>query len=122
MQHPHPIGFGQALTRGLRRHCPRCDAPTLFQGYLKVRPVCPVCGTDNGKHRVDDVASYFTVLIIGHLVVAPALAIPFFWYLPLWASMGIMLAAVAGATLAALPFIKGAVLGALFANDQKKAA
>ena len=122
MDKTQPIGFGQAMLRGLKRHCPHCDAPTLFQGYLKVRPICPVCGADNGKHRVDDVASYFTVLIIGHLVVAPALAIPFFWTMPLWASMSIMLTAVAGATLAALPFIKGAVLGALFANDQKKVA
>ena len=119
---PCPIPFSQAMLRGLRRRCPRCDAPSLFQGYLKVRPICPACGAENGKHRVDDVASYFTVLIIGHLVVAPALAIPFFWTMPLWASMSILLAAVAAATLAALPYIKGAVLGALFANDQKKAA
>lgn len=117
-----PIPVSQAMLRGFKRHCPRCDAPTLFEGYLKVRPTCPACGADNGRHRVDDVASYFTVLIIGHLVVAPALAIPVFWTMPLWASLGIMLAAVGAATLAALPYIKGAVLGALFANDQKKAA
>lgn len=116
-----PIGFGDAVLRGLRRHCPVCDAPTLFQGYLKVRPICPDCGADNGRHRVDDVASYFTVLLVGHLVVAPSLAIPVFWSMPLWASLGVMSLLVVAATLAALPFIKGGVVGALFAMDQKKA-
>jgi uncharacterized protein (DUF983 family) len=111
--------FGTAVKRGLQRHCPQCDSPTLFAGYLKVRAICPVCAADNGRHRVDDIASYFTVLVMGHLVVAPALAIPFFWYLPLWASMTILLVGITIATLAALPFIKGGVIGALAATSKK---
>ena len=67
-----------------------------FLGYLKVRPICPVCGADNGQHRVDDIASYFTILIVGHIVIAPTLAIPFFWNMPLWASLGIILTGVTG--------------------------
>lgn len=116
------IPFGQAIRRGLRRHCPHCDSPTLFRGYLKVRPTCPVCGADNGRHRVDDVASYFTVLLVAHIVVAPALAVPLIWRLPLWASMSLLLSLVALATLAALPFIKGGVIGALAAAADKRAA
>ena len=112
------IRFGEAVMRGLKRHCPHCDSPTLFSGYLKVRDTCPVCGAANGRHRVDDIASYFTVLLVGHLVLAPALAIPFFWYLPLWASTSIFLVAMTAATLAALPFIKGGVVGALVATKQ----
>ncbi|QJU56400.1 DUF983 domain-containing protein [Sphingomonas sp. AP4-R1] len=115
------IGFGEGIKRGLKRHCPQCDSPTLFDGYLRVRPICPVCGTDNGRHRVDDIASYFTVLLMGHLVIAPALAIPFFWYIPLWAAMAILLGALTAATLAALPFIKGGVIGALAATSQPAA-
>lgn len=112
---PDKLAFGTAVLRGLRRHCPRCDSRTLFLGYLKVRPRCPVCAADNGQHRVDDIASYFTILLVGHLVVAPTLAIPYFWNLPLWASMGIILTGVAAITLALLPFIKGGVVGALAA-------
>ncbi len=112
------LAFGEAVKRGLKRHCPHCDSPTLFAGYLKVRPICPVCGADNVRHRVDDIASYFTVLLVGHLIVAPSLAIPFFWYLPLWATMTILLSAITLATLAALPFIKGGVIGALAATSQ----
>ncbi|WP_167072521.1 DUF983 domain-containing protein [Sphingomonas vulcanisoli] len=116
------ISFGEGLKRGLKRHCPHCDSPTLFEGYLKVRPRCPVCMADNGQHRVDDIASYFTVLLVGHLLVAPSLAIPWFWSLPLWASLGILLSAMTLATLAALPFIKGGVIGALAAVADKKTA
>ena len=112
------LSFGDGIKRGLKRHCPHCDAPTLFAGYLRVQPTCPSCGADNGRHRVDDIASYFTVLLVGHVLIAPALAIPFFWYVPLWASMTILLTSIAGATLAALPFIKGGVIGALAATSQ----
>jgi uncharacterized protein (DUF983 family) len=114
--------YKEAMLRGLKRHCPSCDSPTLFQGYLKVRALCPSCGADNGQHRVDDAASYFTVLLIGHLIVAPLIAIPTLMALPLWLSMLIILPLVAGLTLAALPFIKGAILGALAASAAKKAA
>ena len=111
------LGYGTAILRGLRRHCPRCDSRTLFLGYLKVRPRCPVCAADNGQHRVDDIASYFTVLLVGHIVVAPTLAIPYFWNMPLWASLGIILTGVTGVTLAMLPFIKGGVIGGLAASQ-----
>lgn len=116
------IGFGQAVRRGLKRHCPQCDAPTLFSGYLKVRPICSNCGTDNGQYRVDDIASYFTVLLVGHLILAPLLAVPAFWAMPLWVSMSVIMGLVALSTLAALPFIKGGVIGALRATSHKKPA
>ena len=116
------IGFGQSVSRGLKRHCPQCDAPTLFSGYLKVHDTCAKCGADNGQHRVDDIASYTTVLLVGHIIVAPLLAIPAFWFMPLWASMSVIMLLVGLATLAALPFIKGGVIGALRAATLKKAA
>lgn len=111
------IGFGTAVKRGLKRECPHCAAPTLFEGYLKVRPTCPNCGADNGRHRVDDIASYFTILLVGHVLLAPALAIPYFWYIPLWASLSIFIGTMTLATLALLPFIRGGVIGALAATS-----
>ena len=115
-----PEGFQQSILRSLKRHCPNCDGKHLFEGYLKVLKICPDCGSDNGRSRVDDVASYFTILLVGHIVIAPSLAIPALWMLPLWGSFLLMLIVVLVATLGALPFIKGAVIGALFAADQKK--
>ncbi|UAK25321.1 DUF983 domain-containing protein [Sphingomonas nostoxanthinifaciens] len=111
-----------AMLRGLRRHCPTCDSPTLFAGYLKVRPICPVCGADNGQYRVDDAASYFTVLLVGHLIVGPLIAFPALMALPLWLALLILLPLVAAVTLAALPYIKGTILGVLAAGAANRKA
>lgn len=112
------IRFREAVLRGLKRHCPHCNSPTLFNGYLTVRETCPRCKDQTGRHRVDDIAAYFTILLVGHAVLAPALALPFFWNAPLWASMTVLLLGITVVTLAALPYVKGGVVGALAAIDQ----
>ncbi|MBB5686980.1 DUF983 domain-containing protein [Sphingobium boeckii] len=107
------------IKRGLLKRCPACGDAPLFHAYLKVTPTCPQCGEDNGRHRVDDAASYFTVLLVGHLILAPVLLIEAFWLMPLWQSLAIIFPLMIGITLLWLPFIKGGVLGALsaFAKD-----
>ena len=107
--------FALRMRRGLAKTCPACGQAPLFHAYLKVQPVCPRCGEDNGRHRVDDAASYFTVLLVGHLVIAPLLLVEAFWLMPLWQSLAIIFPAMIGITLIALPYIKGGVLGALSA-------
>jgi uncharacterized protein (DUF983 family) len=106
----------RAMKRGLRLRCPACGAAPLYTAYLKVDPVCPACGADNGAHRVDDAASYFTVLIVGHVVVAPMLAFEAIWNAPMLLVLGIALPAVGAVALGALPFVKGAIVGAMSAQ------
>jgi len=107
-----------AMKRGLARRCPACGKGPLFRGYVKVHEHCPVCGEDNGRHRVDDAASYFTVLLVGHVVVAPALFFEMVYDAPLGLLLAIALPSVGVVTLGALPFIKGAVLGVLSGIDR----
>ena len=111
-----------AMKRGVQRRCPRCGKGRLFHSYTKVEAICAACGEDNGRHRVDDAASYFTVLLVGHVVVAPMLAVEMLWDAPLAWVLGIAIPAVGVVTLGALPFIKGAVLGALSAIDRRNRA
>lgn len=111
-----------AMKRGLRLRCPSCGRAPLFRRYVKVQPICPNCGADNGQHRVDDAASYFTVLIVGHIVIAPMLAIEVLWDAPLAIVLGVALPAVGLVTLVALPFIKGAIIGALSAQARRARA
>ncbi len=102
------------MKRGMKRRCPHCGEGKLFAGYLKVEPVCTACGHANGLYRADDGPAYFTILLVGHLIVAPLLALSFI------ASMSPILIIVLGlpltaaATLAALPYIKGAWIGVLW--------
>jgi len=112
----------RAMKRGARLRCPACGKGALFRRYVKVEPHCLSCGEDNGRHRVDDAASYFTVLLVGHVVIAPMLVMQTVWDAPLSLSLGISIPLVGLLTLGALPFIKGAVLGALSATDRRARA
>lgn len=104
-----PIFLG--IRRGFCRNCPNCGHGRLFSGYLKVKPVCDDCGHDNGQYRADDAPPYFTMLIVGHLVVAPMLLFPFIWQAPVELVLAVTLPIVAALTLGLLPLVKGAVVG-----------
>lgn len=106
--------FKTGLLRGLRQRCPNCDKGRLFKSYLKVAPVCEACGHNLGAYKADDGPAYFTILLVGHLVVAPMFFFPFMWETSPWV---IVPAAVVGLTaliLLLLPRIKGAFVGALW--------
>lgn len=100
------------LRRGVQRRCPNCNKGRLFRGYLKVEETCPACGHDNGQYRADDAGPYFTVLLVGHLVIGPTLFFPFIWQAPIGWVLGLTLPPIAILTLVLLPIVKGAVIGA----------
>ena len=112
----------RAMKRGLKLRCPSCGNAPLYRSYLKVDPVCSSCGAANGEFRVDDAASYFTVLIVGHVVVAPMLAFEVVWDASLALILAITLPAVGIIALGALPFVKGAILGLMSAHDRRARA
>jgi uncharacterized protein (DUF983 family) len=95
--------------------CPQCGQGRLLRAYLKVVSPCPACGHDNGQYPADDAPPYFTILIIGHVVVAPALCFSFIWTLPAGWVLAVTLPAILAATLLLLPRVKGAVIGAQWA-------
>ena len=110
----------RGMARGFSERCPSCGKGALLHRYLKVVPTCAVCGHDNAQYPSDDAPPYFTILIVGHLVVAPLLLFPFIWQWPLWAVLGLTMPAVAGLTLLLLPRVKGAVIGAQWAIHQRE--
>ena len=102
--------------RGLARRCPNCGEGHLFRGYLEVDPCCEACGHDNSAYRADDGPAYFTILIVGHLLIAPMLCFPFIWQADPVLVMGLTLPLVAAATLVLLGFVKGAFIGVQWAQ------
>jgi len=106
---------GRSLARGFVGRCPECGKGHIFQGYLKVRDACEACGHDLDQYPSDDGPAYFTILIIGHLVVAPLLVLSFIWKASLWVVVPGTVIPLAVITLMALPRIKGAVIGMLYA-------
>jgi uncharacterized protein (DUF983 family) len=110
----------QGLARGFRHHCPACGEGKLFERFLKVRPVCEVCGHDNGHYRADDAPPYFTILIVGHLVIAPLLLFPWIWEADPLLVVGVTLPLLGILTVALLPSVKGAVVGLHWAVDHRR--
>ena len=112
--------FVQSMLRGLKGRCPACGEGKLFSRYLKVQPTCSHCGLDLAKYTADDGPAYFTILIVGHLVVAPLLIFPVIWE----ASPAIVLPAtlipLAIVTLVLLHVTKGWFIGLLYALGVKQ--
>ena len=125
MADPAPKAPNLALTglwRGLHRRCPQCNQGPLFRGYLKVQDTCPTCGHDNGQYRADDAGPYFTVLLVGHLVIGPMLFLPFIWKGPIALVLATTLPLIAIMTLVLLPLVKGAVIGVQWGMKVKPSA
>ena len=103
--------FFTAVSRGLRGRCPHCGDGQMFRSYLKVNPTCPACGVDLARYPADDGPAYFTILIVGHLVIVPVLFIPWVWQGPTLVTVPVTLGFLAAVTLALLPIVKGAFIG-----------
>ena len=107
--------FGDGVRRGFFGHCPNCGEGTLFRGYLKVEPTCEACGHDLSAYRADDGPAYFTILIVGHLVVAPLLCFSFIWTWNPILVLALTLPPILLVTLLMLPRVKGAFIGGQWA-------
>ena len=104
-----------AALRGLRRRCPCCGEGRAFTGYLSVVPHCPSCGVDLGSYRADDAPAYFTIVIVGHVIVPGMLMLEQNVHPAAWVHMALWLPLTLALTLGLLPLVKGALLGVQWA-------
>ena len=58
-----------AIGRGLLGRCPACGKSHLFNGFLRVVANCAHCNAPLGRARADDAPPYFTIFVVGHIVV-----------------------------------------------------
>lgn len=97
--------------RGLLCRCPSCGKGRLFRSYLKVADCCVRCGAELHHHRADDAPPYFTIVVVGHIVVPAMLVVERIWHpslvlhFLLWPALTLVL------SLVLLPSIKGAIVG-----------
>ena len=104
------------MLRGMARKCPACGVGSLYGGYLKVVDDCGHCGAQLHHQRADDAPPYFTMLIVGHVVVGGALALERAFAPSMLVHMALWLPLTLLMSLWLLPRIKGAMIGLQWAN------
>jgi uncharacterized protein (DUF983 family) len=105
------------IRRGLGCRCPNCGEGRLFRGYLKIEPVCKVCGNDNAVYPSDDLPPYLTILVVGHLLIPAFMWVDFTYEPATWIQAAIWLPAAIILCLLLLPLMKGATIGVCWAKD-----
>jgi uncharacterized protein (DUF983 family) len=105
-----PRSVPVALWRGWRRTCPACGQGALYRKYLKVADRCATCGEELHHHRADDAPPYFTILIVGHIVVGGMLMLEMAYAPETWVHEVIWLPMLLVLSLVLLPSVKGALV------------
>lgn len=100
-----------AMLRGFSRRCPECGQGRMFQGFLKVSHECEACGTALHHQRADDAPPYFTIFIVGHVVIPAVLAMVRYTDWSTLAILGLWLPLSMLMTFWLLPRVKGALVG-----------
>lgn len=105
---PRPLQ--QALLRGAMLKCPACGIGGLFRRYLKVADQCSHCGESLHHHRADDAPAYFTIVIVGHVVVSLVLMVEMAYRPPMWLHAALWLPLTLVLSLLLLSPIKGSLV------------
>jgi len=100
-----------AVGRGIADRCPACGKTRLFNGFLSVVPICPECGAQLGQARADDAPPYFTIVIVGHIVIPGMLILERLEAPPLWVHAAIWLPLTVLLAVGLLRPVKGGTVG-----------
>ena len=99
------------MKKGLLFLCPHCGNGKLSSRYLKTVEHCESCAEAIHHHRVDDAPPYFTMLIVGHIIVPSIPLAEQWWAPPTWAHMVVWLPFSCLLIYLILPRVKGALIG-----------
>jgi uncharacterized protein (DUF983 family) len=113
---PTTVSWFRCLRRGLAERCPACGQGKLYRRYLKINDVCLRCGLAVGEIRADDAPPYFTILLVGHIIVPSMLILEELRHPPEWVHMALWVPLALLLTLVLLPRVKGAVIALHWAN------
>ena len=99
-----------AIKRGLKSTCPACGIGALYRKYLKVHDHCPTCNEALHHHRADDAPAYFTIVIVGHIVIAGLLLLEQTYAPSTFVHLAIWIPLLLALSLLLLPIVKGALI------------
>jgi uncharacterized protein (DUF983 family) len=108
----HPLV--PSIFRGLKGRCPACGEGKIFWRYLKVSGRCPKCDHELGRYPADDGPAYFTIFLVGHLIIAPLLFFPVIWRLPVAWTIPVAVCSLTVIGLTLLSRVKGGWIGLMY--------
>ncbi len=106
-----PRSVWSALRRGATLKCPACGKGPIFRKYLKINDTCNICAQNLSHHRADDAPPYFTIFIVGHIVVPLMIWVEMAYRPEIWIHSLIWGPMIIALSLSLLPVTKGAVVG-----------
>jgi uncharacterized protein (DUF983 family) len=109
-----PQSLQTVLFRGLKRRCPNCGKGALYRAFLKPVDQCNHCDEQLGHIRSDDIPTYFTVLLVGHIVVTLAMITDQMFNPSTFVMLSILLPTAIILMLLFLPHIKGVTISLLW--------
>jgi uncharacterized protein (DUF983 family) len=107
---PRPT-LGVAMLRGLKNRCPVCGVGKLFRGFLRVVDHCANCNAPLGRIRADDAPPYFTIFLVGHIVVPLMLWTDRAYEPDLWTMAAIFVPFSGTLAIGLIRPVKGATVG-----------
>jgi uncharacterized protein (DUF983 family) len=110
-----------AWAAGLKLRCPQCGEGEVFQGYLKFRDHCRVCGADFKAADAGDGPAVFIILIVGALVTPLLIILQFGLKLPGWLALTITMVAAVALCLALLPPFKSLLFALQWKHKAREA-
>src|SRR3984885_10596369 len=102
--------LGGSIAAGLACACPRCGRGELFDGFLKLRPRCEVCGLDYSFADAGDGPAVFIMFFAGAIVVGAALITEVLYQPPFWVHAVLWLPLIFILTLGPLRPMKGLMI------------
>ena len=79
-----PAAEPSALKAAIAGDCPRCEARTLFDGWVGFAKRCRSCGLDFDSFNVGDGPAAFLIFIVGTITVVAALVVDGMFSPPWW--------------------------------------
>jgi uncharacterized protein (DUF983 family) len=118
---PWPVpSLATALGRGCVGRCPACGEGRLFNGFLRVASECDHCHAPLGTARADDAPPYFTILIVGHIVIPGMLIMQKLADPPSWLLSVIFLPLTVILAVGLIRPVKGATVGLMLSFNMLK--
>lgn len=109
--------IGEATLKGL---CPRCGAPTLFDGVIRFAPACRACGLDFTAFNVGDGPTVFLTLGVGTVVTILAVTLELAASPPWWVHALLWVPIALASVVGTLRLCKAWLLAAEYRNAARE--